>query len=125
MNIARPFREGLTRNKLLLPWCRSCGKSHFYPRSACPHCWAEDEYDWRPAVGTGTVHTFTIVRANPPPAFVALLPYAIAIIDLEEHVRILSNIVGDYENLAIGDKVRVEFASRAGQSLPLFRRSVE
>ncbi len=121
MNIARPFYEGLKANTLLLPWCKSCGKPHFYPRSACPHCWAED-YDWRLAAGTGVVHTFTIVRANPPPSFVPLLPYPIAIIQLDEGVRLLSNIVGEWESLAIGDKVGVEFVARGGESLPFFRR---
>lgn len=120
MNIAKPFYEGLKHNELLLPWCKSCGKPHFYPRSACPHCWFE-EYDWRRAAGTGVVHSFTVVRANPPTSFVPLLPYPIAIIDLEEGVRMLSNIVGECKDLAIGDRVRVEFVTRGGESLPLFR----
>lgn len=120
MLIAKPFHEGLARDQLLIPWCKVCGKPHFYPRSACPHCWAE-EYDWRPVAGTGVVHSYTIVRANPPTAFVLALPYCIAIIDLDEGVRILSNVVGDGK-LAIGDKVRVEFASRGDARLPLFKR---
>ncbi len=121
MNIAKPFYEGLKHKELLLPWCKSCGKPHFYPRSACPHCWSED-YDWRRAAGTGVIHSFTTVRANPPTAFTSALPYRIAIIDLEEGVRMLSNIVGECENLAIGDKVKVEFVTREGESLPMFRR---
>lgn len=123
MNIQKPFFEGLEQEKLLIPYCTSCGKPHFYPRSACPHCWCEDDYDWREAKGTGVIHTFTIVRSNPPPAFQSLLPFSVAIIDLDEGVRILSNVVGDYEELAIGDRVQVEFVSRAGESLPMFRRA--
>jgi uncharacterized OB-fold protein len=122
MQIAKPFYEGLEEQKLLLPWCKSCGKPHFYPRSACPHCWSEEDYDWREAKGTGVIHTFTIVRCNPPPVFVPMLPFPIAIIDLDEGVRILSNIVGDYDGVAIGDRVRVEFVARGGESLPMFRR---
>jgi uncharacterized OB-fold protein len=122
MNIQKPFFAGLEANKLLVPFCKSCGKPHFYPRSACPHCWCEDEYDWREANGTGVIHTFTIVRSNPAPAFVPMLPFSVAIVELDEGVRLLSNIVGDYEDLAIGDKVEVEFVEREGQTLPLFRR---
>jgi uncharacterized OB-fold protein len=121
---AIPFAEGLKARKLLLPWCVSCGKPHFYPRSACPHCWSEEPFDWRPAAGTGVVHTFTIVRSNPPASFAHLLPYAIAIIDLDEGVRLLSNIVGEWEATAIGDRVEVEFVERDGEILPLFRRAV-
>lgn len=122
MDIAQPFHDGLKKSRLLLPWCKSCKRPHFYPRSACPQCWSEEGYDWRLAAGTGVVHTFTIVRANPPPSFVPLLPYPIVVVDLEEGVRMLSNIVGEYEGLAIGDKVQVEFVTRGNDTLPMFRR---
>ena len=121
MNIAKPFYEGLKRDELLLPWCKSCGRPHFYPRSACPHCWSED-YDWRPAAGIGIIHSFTTVRANPPTAFTSALPYRIAIIDLKEGVRLLSNVVGVNDGIAIGDKVQVEFVGSRDARLPLFRR---
>lgn len=120
MAIAKPFYEGLRRRQLLLPWCKSCNRCHFYPRSACPHCWSE-EYDWRPAAGTGTVHSFTVVRSNPPSAFRPRLPYTIAIIDLDEGVRLMSNILSDPKALKIGDRVKVEFVERDNEMLPLFR----
>ena len=122
MKIAKPFYEGLEQRKLLVPWCKSCGKPHFYPRSACPHCWSDEDYNWREAKGTGVIHTFTVVRSNPPPAFVPMLPFPIAIIDLDEGIRVLSNIVGESAGMAIGDKVQVEFVTRGGESLPMFRR---
>jgi len=120
MKIVKPFHEGLARDELLIPWCKRCGKPHFYPRSACPHCWAE-EYEWRPAAGGGAVHTFTTVRANPPSTFSAALPYCIAIIDLDEGVRLLSNVL-DHPTLAISDRVMLEFVSRGDARLPVFRR---
>jgi len=122
LKIAKPFYDGIREQKLLIPHCRSCGKPHFYPRSACPHCWSEEEYDWREARGTGVIHTFTVVRSNPPPAFVPMLPFSVAIIDLDEGVRMLSNIAGDFDKLAIGDRVALDFVERGGQALPMFRR---
>lgn len=122
MDIQRPFFEGLEAKQLLIPYCTACGRPHFYPRSACPHCWCEEDYEWREARGTGVIHTYTIVRNNPPPAFVPMLPFSVAIIQLDEGVRLLSNIVGEYEDMAIGDRVQVEFVERDGKSLPLFRR---
>jgi uncharacterized protein len=120
MNIAQPFHDGLARRELLIPWCRSCGNPHFYPRFACPHCWGE-RYDWRRAAGAGVVYSFTRVLANPPTAFVDELPFTIAIIDLDEGVRLLSNIVDAPRDLAIGDRVSVEIHARNGVNLPLFR----
>ncbi len=120
--MAKPFEDGLRRCELLLPWCTSCRKPHFYPRSACPHCWGE-EYAWRRAEGTGTVHSFAVVRANPPGAFRHLMPFTVAIIDLAEGVRMLSNVLGDPRNLAIGDQVQVDFVERNDAVLPVFRRA--
>ncbi|PLX36274.1 MAG: hypothetical protein C0606_16395 [Hyphomicrobiales bacterium] len=121
MKIAEPFHAGLKARKLLIPWCEDCGRPHFYPRSACPHCWGET-YDWREASGNGVIHCFTVVHNNPPPAFVPLLPYAMAVIELDEGVRLLSNIEGDRDGMAIGDRVTVTFAERDGEILPLFKR---
>jgi uncharacterized OB-fold protein len=121
MTIAKPFFEGLRDDKFLLPWCKSCGKTHFYPRSACPHCWG-DEYDWRPAAGTGTVDNITVVRANPPTAFRDKMPYTIAIVELDEGVRLLSNVLDEPGTVSIGDRVQVEIAERDGEMIPLFRR---
>ncbi len=122
MAIGTVFEEGLRQRKLLLPWCKSCGNYHFYPRSACPHCWSED-YEWRDAKGTGTIHSFTITRANPPTAFVNALPYAIAIVELDEGVRMLTNII-DWENgLEIGDRVKVTFVERKGGLIHAFRKT--
>ncbi len=119
--IAKPFVEGLRRRELLLPWCKGCGKPHFYPRTACPHCWGE-EYEWKKAKGTATIHTFAVVRANPPSAFRDLMPFTIAILDLAEGVRMLSNVVGEAKDLSIGDTVQLAFVERNGANLPLFRR---
>jgi uncharacterized OB-fold protein len=49
------------------------------------------------------------------------LPYTIAIIDLDEGVRLMSNILSDPKTLKIGDRVKVEFVERDNQMLPLFR----
>lgn len=122
MRIAQPFYEGLDRGELLLPWCNSCRKPHFYPRSACPHCWSED-YEWRPAIGSGTLYSFTAVRANAPSTFTPVLPYLIGIVDLDEGVRMLGNLIGAAHRWAIGDRVQVTFITRNGVPLPAFRRS--
>ena len=42
---ARPFWDGAREGRLLIQRCRACGKHVFYPRVACPHCFA-DALDW-------------------------------------------------------------------------------
>jgi uncharacterized OB-fold protein len=39
------------------------------------------------------VYSYAVVRAGAPPAFASDVPYIIALIDIEEGVRISSNIV--------------------------------
>jgi uncharacterized OB-fold protein len=118
MSILKPYFDGLAERRLLIPYCKACGKAHFYPRHACPSCWGED-YDWKPAVGTARIETHTRVMANPPSAFEHLLPFEIAIVELDEGVSMLTNIVGGGE-VTVGAKVALEFIERNGEVLPVF-----
>jgi uncharacterized OB-fold protein len=115
-----PYFDGLASSEFRLPWCRGCGRPHFYPRSACPYCWGED-YDWRPASGRGRIHTYTVVRANSPSSFQARLPYAIAIVELDEGVRLLTNFDGSLEETSIDDPVAVDLDG-SGQGYRLISR---
>ncbi len=109
-------REG----KLVLRRCKSCGETHFMPRYLCPVCWSTD-LEWIEAAGKGTVHSFTIIRRASSPAFTALTPYVVALIDLEEGPRMMSNIVGDGAlDVQIGDGVALQFEDREGAKLPQF-----
>jgi uncharacterized OB-fold protein len=90
---AKPFGEAAREDKLVIQHCKDCGANIFYPRIACPNCFS-DNIEWIKASGKGTVYTYTVVESNPPSAFIADLPYVIAVVKLEEGVRMLSNIVG-------------------------------
>lgn len=114
-----PYLVGLPRQELLVPWCASCDRPHFPPRSFCPHCWG-DEIDWRPASGKGSIYSFTVVRANPPSEFQADLPFTIAIVQLTEGVRLLTHISGSPEDVRCDLPVRVSFLTRKNNVLPIF-----
>ena len=62
--------------------------------------------------GLGEVHTFSIIRRNyPEPYFAALTPYVVAIVELDEGVRMMSNVTGCApEDVRIGMRVEVHFA---------------
>jgi uncharacterized OB-fold protein len=89
---ARPFWDGTRDGKLLIQRCTECRRHVFYPRVACPHCGAE-QLEWVQACGRGTVYSYTVVLSNAPSAFAADVPYVVAVIDLAEGVRMLSNLV--------------------------------
>ncbi len=48
--------------------------------------------DWRPVSGNGTIYACTTLRI-PGPGIDGRLPLAIATVELDEHVRIIANIL--------------------------------
>jgi uncharacterized OB-fold protein len=119
----RPFWDAAGRHELALQRCRSCGAHLFYPRVACPHCLGGD-LEWRRASGRGTLHTFTVVHRGQR-GFPLGPPYVIAIVELAEGPRLMTNLVGidaDPATVRIGMPVEVVFEDVApGLALPRFR----
>jgi hypothetical protein len=117
-----PFWDGCRCGELRLPFCRACGRPHFFPRNLCPHCLATD-LEWRVSGGRGSVWSFSTVRLSFwGKAFDDDVPYVVAMVELEEGVRILSNVVGCRpEEVHIGMPVRVTFdAVTPEMTLPRF-----
>jgi len=102
--------------------CGACGLVYSYARSFCPTCWSTD-VSWTRASGRGQLYTWSVVRQNDIPAFVDLVPYVAAMVDLVEGPRLATLIVCcEPESLVVGMPVQVEFAVRSEAiSLPVFR----
>jgi uncharacterized OB-fold protein len=119
----RPFWEAARRHELRLQRCRSCGRRFFYPRATCPYCLGAD-LAWERASGRGTVHTFTVVHRGQRD-FPLGTPYVIAIVELAEGPRLMTNLVDVEPNPAtirIGMPVEVTFADVSPDvALPRFR----
>ena len=107
--------------RLLFQACPRCGHRQLYPRPLCLECGATPE--WQEASGRGSVHTFTIVRQHGAPPFRDELPYVVAVVDLEEGVRVLSNLTDcEPESVHVGMAVEAHAALAAeGVGVPLFR----
>jgi uncharacterized OB-fold protein len=105
--ISRPFWEAARRHQLMLQRCAACGKFIYYPRPRCPHCFS-DRLEWREVSGRGKVYSYTVVRRASSRAF-ADGPYVLAIVELEEGVRMTSNIVAPAEAVRVEMPVRVHF----------------
>jgi len=107
-------------HKLIVQQCRQCLHYQFYPRLFCTAC-GSDELAWHQSSGSGSIATFTLVRRAPAVA-AEQLPLAVALIDLDEGVRLMSNIVAcDVEQLRCGMRVAVKFVQHDEQQwLPVF-----
>jgi len=123
-----PYWDATANGKLMIKRCRSCARAYFYPRDHCPKCWSTDT-EWIEASGRATVYTFTVVYQNDLPPFRDRVPYVVACVDLEEGVRMTTNIEGCApEDVRCGMAVTVAFRSEMRDeersvSLPVFRPS--
>ena len=118
--LTQPYWDGCNTNELRLQKCSACAEHQFYPRSFCVHCGSQ-ELQWVGASGQGKVASFTIVRRGISKAYPA--PYVVALIDLAEGPRMMSNIIeAEPEQVSVGAAVSVTFSTWAEDTtLPVFR----
>ncbi len=107
-DLTQPFWDAAKRHELVLPRCLRCNQYFWYPREVCPHCLRID-WEWTGVSGRGRLHTFTVVRQPLNPAVADDVPYAYAIVQLEEGVRLISNIV----DCAIPDDLAIDMPVEA------------
>lgn len=104
-----PYWKGLREGRLLIQRCASCGRLQFYPRSICRHCWGT-ELGWDEMAGTGKIYSFTIIHRAPFEAFQADVPYAYAVVELDEGPRVVATIeTDDLDALAVDQPVTAVF----------------
>jgi uncharacterized OB-fold protein len=122
--LAKQFYDWCGRGELRFQRCTACGTFRHIPRELCAECGSFD-WEWARSGGKGTVFTYTIVARALHPAFMKATPYAAVIVELEEGVRILSNVVDcPVEDLKIGMPVHVDFEKQDDSiTFPVFRRA--
>lgn len=118
---SRPFWSATLEHRLVMQRCAACGDLVWYPRRRCPRC-ASDDLPWEELSGAGTIHAFTTVHRPADESFREDVPYVVALVDLAEGARIMTNIVGcDPASLDVGMPVEVVFRPVSDEaSLPLF-----
>lgn len=87
------YWQQAAEGELLLQSCRDCGNFQHYPRNLCVRCWSHDLV-WQQAKGTGSIWTFTVVAIPGHPAWGPQVPYVLALVELDEGPRLMTNIVG-------------------------------
>jgi uncharacterized OB-fold protein len=116
----RFFWDGVTEGRLLIQRCVGCGALRHPPRPMCPRC-NSVEWDTITASGRGEVFRFVMPQHPPYPWFE--YPYIVVLVDLEEGVRLVSNLCGIApEAVSIGMPVEVFYEKfDDGVVLPQFR----
>jgi len=119
---SKPFWDGCKRHELLIQKCADCKKFVFYPKLFCPNC-LSPKLEWIKASGNGKIYTYAVVYSYAPTEFSEDLPYIVAVVELDEGVRLMSNIV-DCSPEAVRCDMRVvaHFQDISGEyTLPRFK----
>ena len=120
---AQPFWDFVRAGELRIQRCVECARLRHPPRPMCPHC-GSLQSEWALASGRGTVYSYIVTHQPIHPALQGRVPFATVLVELEEGVRLTSNMV-DYppDGIEIGMPVAVTFAEiNDAVTLPLFQR---
>jgi uncharacterized OB-fold protein len=101
--------------------CDRCGRHQLYGRPHCLSCFGP--VAWVESSGRGTVHSFTVIRQSFARPFSEMIPFVVALVDLDEGARLMTNVVGCApEDVRIGMPVQVEWEQVSDEAaLPMFR----
>jgi uncharacterized OB-fold protein len=107
-DVDAPFWEACRDERFLVYRCKTCNRA-YWPAGACiDHGPASME--WQPASGRGEVHTYTVVHHAYDKSIAERIPFAIAVIRLDEGPFFHSDIVGcDPADLRVGLRVRATY----------------
>ena len=125
--LPRPYQDtaeywaAAREHRFVIQRCNSCGEHQFYPLGVCSNC-LSSELEWREASGNGTIYSYSVNHRAPHPGFADDLPFVLAIVELEEGPRMMTNIVvSDPDSVTIGMAVTVTFDDVTDQvTLPKF-----
>lgn len=118
--VSEPYWAGLNEHTVKLQQCADCQHWVFYPRSHCSDCLSPN-LEWKTVSGEGQIYSFTVARRPTAPQFAGLEPQYIAVVQLDEGVRMNTIIVHVPEDqLKVGMRVKPYFAEIGGQTLLYF-----
>ncbi len=119
---SKPSFDGARVGELRMQRCDVCNGWMYPVKRRCQHC-GSTELSWRVVSGRGTLYSHARLQRVYHPRHEGRLPLILAWIDLEEGVRMPSNLVNcDPANAKVGMAVQVTFEQFAdGTSIPVFR----
>jgi uncharacterized protein len=112
------FWSGVAEDRLLIRRCAECGYLQHPPTPMCPKC-GSVEWGVQELSGRGVVYSWIVSRHPTEPE---ANPRIVAIVELEEGARLVSNLHGiDPKDVTNGMPVEVLLTEVDGVKLPQFR----
>jgi uncharacterized OB-fold protein len=118
---SKAYWEGLRSHRLLMPECGHCRHRWFPPSRLCPRC-RSDGVGWSEVSGRGKVFSYVVFHRVYDSSFADDVPYVVALVELDEGPRLVSNIIGcAVDKVECEMPVRVQFEDIGGDmTLPKF-----
>lgn len=118
----QPYFDGANAGKLRLQQCTDCKGWMFPVRKRCQHCGSRN-IQWADATGNGTLYSHGQLQREYHPRHSGRLPLIMAQVDLDEGVRMNTNLVDcQASDIKVGMRVRVTFEqSPSGEAIPVFK----
>jgi hypothetical protein len=114
-----PFWQGTREGKLMLQYCKDSGRFQHFPRPVSLYTGSRN-LEWREVSGKGTVYAITALR-TPGLGADGRLPCVLALVELEEGVRILGNLPASRPgDVRIGDRVKLAWDELSDGRYPAF-----
>jgi uncharacterized OB-fold protein len=119
--INTPYWDHLAQGRLTYQCCNTCHTAWLPPRSECPGC-LSDDWAWKDASGRAKLISWVVYHIAHHKAFENRLPYNVAVVELVEGPRLISNVVGieDQEGLVIDQPLQLRIENEGGVALPRF-----
>ena len=116
-----PYWDALSRGVLSYQKCSACGHAWLPARFECPNCLG-DQWQWTAALGGARLISWVVYHTAFHAAFKERLPYNVAVVELDEGPRLISNVVGvaDPETLRIDQRLRLVIEKEGATSVPRF-----
>ena len=111
--LTQPFWEGLDAGELRYQRCGACAHAWLPAREECPRC-LSDDVSWQPSAGRGRLISWVVYHQAFHPAFAERLPYNVAVVELEEGPRLITNVNADQDALAVEMPLVVSIESESG-----------
>jgi len=120
--LSAPYWDALDEGRHIYQRCLACDNAWLPPRHECPRCLRSD-WAWKTATGVARLISWVVYHTAFHPSFKERLPYTVAIVELIEGPRLISNIVGidDPEMLTIDQALELWIELEGGVAIPRFR----
>jgi uncharacterized OB-fold protein len=119
--LSDPYWAALEEGRHIFQRCSACGHAWLPPRAECPVCLAA-AWAWETASGEARLISWVVYHTAFHPAFADRLPYNVAIVELREGPRLITNISGidDQEALRIEMPLRIAIEREGGVAIPRY-----